>query len=107
MPELPDEKKLRFINFYKISGYDAEILTSDRRISEFFEEVAKNRSSKLSVSWVASELFAVLNKLNLNIENSPVSSSQLGELIDEIENGTILIELQKKFLKKCASQKNR
>ena len=107
LPELPDKKKLRFINFYKISDYDAEVLTSDRRISEFFEEVAKNRSSKLSVSWVASELFAVLNKLNLNIENSPVSSSQLGELIDEIENGTISNRAAKEvFEEMCNSEKS-
>ncbi len=107
LPELPDEKKLRFINFYKISAYDAEVLTSDRRISEFFEEVAKNRSSKLSVSWVASELFAVLNKLNLNIENSPVSSSQLGELIDEIESGTISNRAAKEvFEEMCKSEKS-
>ena len=107
LPELPDEKKMRFINLYKISGYDAEVLTSDRRISEFFEEVAKNRSSKLSVSWVASELFAVLNKLNLNIENSPVSSSQLGELIDEIENGTISNRAAKEvFEEMCNSDKS-
>ena len=107
LPELPDEKKLRFINSYEISDYDAEVLTSDRRISEFFEEVAKNRSSKLSVSWVASELFAVLNKLNLNIENSPVSSSQLGELIDEIENGTISNRAAKEvFEEMCNSEKS-
>ena len=107
LPELPDEKKVRFINFYEISEYDAEVLTSDRRISEFFEEVAKNRSSKLSASWVASELFAVLNKLNLNIENSPVSSSQLGELIDEIENGTISNRAAKEvFEEMCTSEKS-
>ena len=107
LPELPDEKKVRFINSYEISDYDAEVLTSDRRISEFFEEVAKNRSSKLSVSWVASELFAVLNKLNLNIENSPVSSSQLGELIDEIENGTISNRAAKEvFEEMCNSEKS-
>ena len=107
LPELPDEKKLRFINFYKISDYDAEVLTTDRRISEFFEEVVKNRSPKLSVSWVASELFAVLNKLNLNIENSPVSPSQLGELIDEIENGTISNRAAKEvFEEMCKSEKS-
>jgi aspartyl-tRNA(Asn)/glutamyl-tRNA(Gln) amidotransferase subunit B len=107
LPELPDEKKVRFINFYEISNYDAEVLTTDRRISEFFEEVAKNRSSKLAVSWVASELFAVLNKLNLNIENSPVSPSQLGELIDEIENGTISNRAAKEvFEEMCTSEKS-
>ena len=107
LPELPDEKKVRFINSYEISDYDAEVLTSDRRISEFFEEVVKNRSPKLSVSWVASELFAVLNKLNLNIENSPVSPSQLGELIDEIENGTISNRAAKEvFEEMCKSEKS-
>jgi aspartyl-tRNA(Asn)/glutamyl-tRNA(Gln) amidotransferase subunit B len=65
LPELPDTKKTRFINDYKISEYDADVLTQDKSISEYFEDVATNRSIKLSVSWVASELFAVLNKLNL------------------------------------------
>ena len=89
LPELPDTKKTRFINDYKISEYDADVLTQDKSISEYFEDVATNRSIKLSVSWVASELFAVLNKLNLTIDKSPINSTQLGSLIDEIENGTI------------------
>ena len=89
LPELPDTKKTRFINDYKISEYDADILTQDKSISEYFEDVATNRSIKLSVSWVASELFAVLNKLNLTIDKSPINSKQLGSLIDEIESGTI------------------
>ena len=62
LPELPDDKKARFIEQYKISEYDAEVLTSDRPTSEYFENVAKNRNAKLVVSWVASELFATLNK---------------------------------------------
>jgi len=107
LPELPDEKKSRFIKTYAISEYDAEVLTSDRKISEFFEEVTTNRSPKLSVSWVASELFAILNKLNIGIENSPVSSKQLGELLDEIENGTVSNRAAKEvFEEMCNSEKS-
>ena len=107
LPELPDEKKARFVEQYKISDYDAEVLTSDRLTSEYFEKVAKNRNAKLAVSWVASELFAILNKLNLTIEKSPVNSDQLGDLIDEIENGIISNRAAKEvFEEMCESNKS-
>ena len=107
LPELPDDKKARFIEQYKISEYDAEVLTSDRLTSEYFENVAKNRNAKLVVSWVASELFAILNKLNLTIEKSPVNSEQLGDLIDEIENGIISNRAAKEvFEEMCESSKS-
>ena len=107
LPELPDDKKARFIEQYKISEYDAEVLTSDRLTSEYFENVAKNRNAKLVVSWVASELFAILNKLNLSIEKSPVNSEQLGDLIDEIENGIISNRAAKEvFEEMCESSKS-
>ena len=107
LPELPDEKKARFVEQYKISDYDAEVLTSDRLTSEYFEKVAKNRNVKLAVSWVASELFAILNKLNLTIEKSPVNSDQLGDLIDEIENGIISNRAAKEvFEEMCESSKS-
>ena len=107
LPELPDDKKARFIEQYKISEYDAEVLTSDRLTSEYFENVAKNRNAKLVISWVASELFAILNKLNLTIEKSPVNSDQLGDLIDEIENGIISNRAAKEvFEEMCESSKS-
>ena len=107
LPELPDEKKARFVEQYKISNYDAEVLISDRLTSEYFEKVAKNRNAKLAVSWVASELFAILNKLNLTIEKSPVNSDQLGDLIDEIENGIISNRAAKEvFEEMCESSKS-
>ena len=107
LPELPDEKKARFVEQYKISDYDAEVLISDRLTSEYFEKVAKNRNAKLAVSWVASELFAILNKLNLTIEKSPVNSDQLGDLIDEIENGIISNRAAKEvFEEMCESSKS-
>ena len=83
------------------------MLTSDRLTSEYFEKVAKNRNAKLAVSWVASELFAILNKLNLTIEKSPVNSDQLGDLIDEIENGIISNRAAKEvFEEMCESNKS-
>ena len=107
LPELPDDKKARFIEQYKISEYDADVLTSDRLTSEYFENVAKNRNAKLVVSWVASELFAILNKLNLTIEKSPINSEQLGDLIDEIENGIISNRAAKEvFEEMCESSKS-
>ena len=65
------------------------LLLSDKATSEYFEDVVKSRNPKLVTTWVTSELFSVLNKKNLNIVDSPISSEQLGELIDNIENGKI------------------
>ena len=89
IPELPDQKKERLINEYSLSSYDADIIVSDKATSEYFEDVVKSRNPKLVTTWVTSELFSVLNKKNLNIFDSPISSKQLGELIDNIENGKI------------------
>ena len=89
IPELPDQKKERLINEYSLSSYDADIIVSDKATSEYFEDVVKSRNPKLVTTWVTSELFSVLNKKNLNIVDSPISSEQLGELIDNIENGKI------------------
>ena len=89
LPELPDQKKERLINEYSLSSYDADIIVSDKATSEYFEDVVKSRNPKLVTTWVTSELFSVLNKKNLNIVDSPISSEQLGELIDNIENGKI------------------
>ena len=62
LPELPDEKKSRFISEYNLTNYDAEILTDDQYISDFFEDVIKNRDPKLVVSWISVELFSYLKK---------------------------------------------
>ena len=89
LPELPDDKKERFISDYGISAYDAGVLTSERETAEFFENVAKGRDAKLAVNWVTGEFFAALNKNNLDIATSPVSSKQLSEMIALIEDKTI------------------
>ncbi|MEL6364514.1 MAG: Asp-tRNA(Asn)/Glu-tRNA(Gln) amidotransferase subunit GatB [Pseudomonadota bacterium] len=89
LPELPDEKKHRFEKEYGLSAYDAAVLAADKEKADFFEEVAKGRDGKLAANWVTTELFGVLNKEGLEIGESPVSASQLGELIDLIRNDTI------------------
>ena len=89
IPDLPDQIKERFINEYSLSSYDANIIVSDKATSEYFEDVVKNRSPKLVTTWVTGELFSILNKKNLIIEDSPITSKQLGELVDNIENGKI------------------
>ncbi len=106
IPELPDQIKERFINEYSLSSYDANIIVSDKATSEYFEDVVKNRNPKLVTTWVTGELFSILNKKNLIIEDSPISSKQLGELVDNIENGKISNRQAKEVLEEmCESGK--
>ena len=106
LPELPDQIKERFINEYSLSSYDANIIVSDKATSEYFEDVVKNRNPKLVTTWVTGELFSILNKKNLIIEDSPITSKQLGELVDNIENGKISNRQAKEVLEEmCESGK--
>ena len=93
IPELPDDKKKRFIDEFKVSPYDATILVSDIDTAKYFEEVVakmgKNRDMKLAVNWITGELFAVLNEKNIEIAQSPISAKNLAKLINLIKNGTI------------------
>ena len=93
IPELPDDKKRRFIDEFKVSPYDATILVSDIDTAKYFEEVVakmgKNRDMKLAVNWITGELFAVLNEKNIEIAQSPISAKNLAKLINLIKNGTI------------------
>ncbi|MBT4203703.1 MAG: Asp-tRNA(Asn)/Glu-tRNA(Gln) amidotransferase subunit GatB [Rhodobiaceae bacterium] len=95
LPELPDQKKARFINDYGLTSYDASILVADRVSSEFFEGVAKGRDIKLVVNWITGELFASLNRLSLDIANSPITIESLGQLIDLISDKTLSGRLAK------------
>ena len=89
IPELPDEKKKRFIEKFKLTPYEATILVSDIETSKYFEEVIKDADVKLSTNWITGELFAVLNEKNLEISQSPISASNLSKLINLIKDGTI------------------
>jgi aspartyl-tRNA(Asn)/glutamyl-tRNA(Gln) amidotransferase subunit B len=93
IPELPDDKKKRFIDEFNLSPYEATILVSDIEIAKYFEEVVakmgKNKDIKLAVNWITGELFALLNSKNIEISQSPITAKNLAILINLIKNGTI------------------
>jgi aspartyl-tRNA(Asn)/glutamyl-tRNA(Gln) amidotransferase subunit B len=89
LPELPDEKKQRFMRDFALSDYDADVLVAERESADYFEAVAKGRDGKLTANWVINELFGRLNKEGLGIDKSPVSAKQLGSIVDLIASGTI------------------
>ncbi|MGA1584125.1 MAG: Asp-tRNA(Asn)/Glu-tRNA(Gln) amidotransferase subunit GatB [Pelagibacteraceae bacterium] len=89
IPELPDEKKKRFIEKFNLTPYEATILVSDIETSKYFEEVVKVSDVKLAANWIIGELFALLNEKNLEITQSPISARNLSKLINLIKDGTI------------------
>src|SRR3954464_15734979 len=89
LPELPDEKKARFMADYGLSPYDASVLVAERASADFFEEVAKGRDGKAAANWIINELFGRLNKEGKDITESPVSASQLGAIIELIGENVI------------------
>ncbi|MGB3447259.1 MAG: Asp-tRNA(Asn)/Glu-tRNA(Gln) amidotransferase subunit GatB, partial [Xanthobacteraceae bacterium] len=94
LPELPDQKKARFIGEFALTPYDAAVLVSERESADFYEAVLaaladKARDGKLAANWVINELFGRLNKEAKDIAASPVSSAQLAAIVDLIGEGTI------------------
>ena len=89
LPELPDDKKARFVKQYGLSVYDAAVLASERASADYFEAVAKGRDGKLSANWVINELFGRLNKEGKSVENSPMSPAQIGGIVDLITSNVI------------------
>ncbi len=89
LPELPDAKKARFMRAFGLSAYDAGVLVAERETADYFEAVAKGRDAKAAANWVINELFGRLNKEGKDIGGSPVSSAQLGGMLDLLADGTI------------------
>jgi len=89
LPELPDQRKARFINAYGLNAYDASVLVAEKEASEYFEQVAKGRDGKTAANWVITNLFAILNKQGRAITDSPIGPDALGSLLDLIADGTI------------------
>ena len=94
LPELPDEKKARFISAFGLSPYDAAVLVSERESADFFEAVLgglgdKARDGKLAANWVINELFGRLNKEGQDIASSPVKANQIAAIVDLIGQGVI------------------
>jgi len=91
LPELPDDKKQRFIKNYDLSLYDAGVLTSSRDLADYYEEVVKASGSdpKLCANWVMGDLLGMLNKNNLDIVNSPIGSALMAGMLRRITDNTI------------------
>jgi aspartyl-tRNA(Asn)/glutamyl-tRNA(Gln) amidotransferase subunit B len=89
LPELPDDKRARFMTVYGLSAYDAAVLAAERASADFFESVAKGRDGKIAANWVINEFFGRLNKEGKTIETAPVSAAQIGGIVDLIAANTI------------------
>ena len=100
LPELPDQKKERFIKEHNLTSYDANILVSEKEVSDYYEEVIKKSNKKLATNWIIVELFAVLNKKNLSISQSPISAKNLSLLINMITSGEISGKIAKDVFEK-------
>ena len=98
LPELPDDKKNRFMSDYGLSPYDAGVLVASRHAADFFEEVAKGRDAKLAVNWIMGDLSGHANAKGVGVHEVGVSAAQLGELIDLISDGTISGKIAKDVL---------
>jgi aspartyl-tRNA(Asn)/glutamyl-tRNA(Gln) amidotransferase subunit B len=103
IPELPDELKNKFIETYKLSNYDASVLTAEKQTSDYFNETINSDSelknhAKIVVNWITSELFSLLNKNNQDLNNSPVSPENLGQLIKLISTNEISGKIAKDVL---------
>ncbi|MCB1348307.1 MAG: Asp-tRNA(Asn)/Glu-tRNA(Gln) amidotransferase GatCAB subunit B, partial [Maritimibacter sp.] len=89
LPELPDEKKARFVKAFGLSEYDAGVLTADVEAAHYFEAVAAGNDGKLAANWVINELFGRLKKDGREIADAPVTPQQLGGIIALISKGDI------------------
>lgn len=89
LPELPDAKKTRFVENMGLTKYDATIICENKEVADFFEKAAAGHDGKKVANWLMGDFFAMLNRKNLTIENSPVSAENLGKLVGLIENNTI------------------
>jgi aspartyl-tRNA(Asn)/glutamyl-tRNA(Gln) amidotransferase subunit B len=89
LPELPDDKKARFMGDFGLTDYDASVLTAEVEAADYFEAVAKGRDGKQAANWVINELFGRLKKDDKDITSSPVNPAQLGGIVDLIAKGDI------------------
>ena len=89
LPELPDDKKARFIHDLGLSVYDASVLVSDKAVSDYYEELSNGHDAKAAANWVINDLLGALNKAGKGIDETPVSPAQLGAILDMIKEGVI------------------
>ena len=95
LPELPDDKKARFIKEYGLTPYDAGVLIAEQDQADYYEAVAKGRDGKAAANWVINELFGRLKKEGKTVSTSPMSAAQLGAIVDLISENVISGKLAK------------
>ncbi len=100
LPELPEDKKKRYIKEYGITEYDSEVLTADKNVAEFFEKIAKKIEPKLAANWICAELFGRLNKVGMEFSNLSISSEDFGSLLQLIASNKISGKIAKEVLDK-------
>jgi len=89
LPELPDEKKHRFMKEYGLSLYDSSVLIAEQDRAMFFETAANDQDAKLTANWVINELLGALNKKEITLEQSPVTAEQMRGLMSLMSDDTI------------------
>jgi aspartyl-tRNA(Asn)/glutamyl-tRNA(Gln) amidotransferase subunit B len=100
-PELPQQKRRRFVEQYGIRDYDAQVLTLTRATADYFERVASLAGDgRAAANWVMGELMGLLKAENRDISESPVSAENLGELVSMIAKGEITGKLAKEIFPK-------
>jgi len=103
LPELPDEKRARFIDAYGLPAYDADILTSSRELADYFENCVRSfPQSKLVSNWIMGPLLGLLGARGVSIEKSPVSHGYLAELLGLIDQGVISQKIAKNVFDEMA-----
>ncbi|PAU85645.1 Asp-tRNA(Asn)/Glu-tRNA(Gln) amidotransferase GatCAB subunit B [Pseudomonas sp. WN033] len=104
LPELPAQKRERFESQFGLSAYDASVLSAQRELADYFEQVQQScGDAKLAANWVMGELSSLLNKADLEIDQSPVSAAQLGGLIQRIQDNTISGKIAKMVFEALAN----
>jgi aspartyl-tRNA(Asn)/glutamyl-tRNA(Gln) amidotransferase subunit B len=98
MPELPENKKKRYIRDYLLTEYDAKVLTLSIDMSNYFDKLATRHNPKLAANWLTTELLGRLNKLSIDMEQNPIDVEKFSELLDLIENNTISGKIAKDVL---------
>ncbi|WP_026486621.1 Asp-tRNA(Asn)/Glu-tRNA(Gln) amidotransferase subunit GatB [Caldanaerobius polysaccharolyticus] len=97
LPELPDQKRERFVREYGIPEYDAEVLTGSKALAKFFEDTVRLHNNPKAVSnWIMSEVLRILNDKGIEIQELNLKPEQLAQLLNLIENGTISGSIGKK-----------
>jgi len=98
LPELPDQKKQRYMETFGLSAYDAGVIVAEQEYAAYYETLVAKHDPKLAANWMTGELFGRLNKLGIAIENSPIGADKFGGLLALIEDNTISGKIAKDVL---------